>query len=152
MDTTTKNHRRGLLSDSVRNGSDHAAEVSAGIIGKKRLDRIPVRSVERVHHMPRSQVEHDDKSPALIGPKCVRVASSDHEAPALVKHGGQAAQFAYDEFFYGRLRNVHTRKNYRHAVHRFLDWCHRRQLELQQISPKHMGQHLDALPLSISTK
>ena len=43
--------------------------------------------------------------------------------PNLVREAGQGARFAYDEFFFGRLRNVYTRRNYRQAVHGFLKWC-----------------------------
>lgn len=55
--------------------------------------------------------------------------------PQLVTTAGNAARFAYEEFFHGRVRNPYTRRNYRHAVHRFLDWCQNRALELHQIAP-----------------
>jgi site-specific recombinase XerD len=72
--------------------------------------------------------------------------------PELVSSAGDAARFAYEEFFLGRIRNPYTRKNYLHAVHQFLGWCEHLGLELQQIAPKHVGLYLDQLPLSASTK
>ncbi len=55
--------------------------------------------------------------------------------PAIVRDAGKAAQFAYQEFFYGKLRNPHTRAAYERAVKRFLAWCQDKGLELPQISP-----------------
>ena len=36
--------------------------------------------------------------------------------PGLIAHSGPAAQFAWDEFFSGQLRNRHTRVAYMRAV------------------------------------
>lgn len=74
------------------------------------------------------------------------------DLPQLVASAGNAARFAYEEFFHGRVRNPHTRRNYRHAVHRFLGWCQCRGLALHQIAPKDVGQYLDDLPHSAATK
>ena len=74
------------------------------------------------------------------------------DLPQLVSVAGNAARFAYEEFFHGRVRNPYTRRNYRHAVHRFLDWCRSRGLELHQIAPKDVGQYLDELSYSAATK
>jgi integrase len=43
-------------------------------------------------------------------------------APAIVKAAGKAAEFAWEEFFQAELANAHTRKNYMHAVRKFLVW------------------------------
>jgi hypothetical protein len=43
--------------------------------------------------------------------------------PALVAVVGDAARFAWEEFFEGELPNRHTRAAYERAVRRFLDWC-----------------------------
>src|SRR3954463_6477648 len=85
-----------------------------------------------------------------IGPPAESVFPSG--MPGLVADAGPAARFAYDEFFFGRLRNAHTRKAYRHAVHRFLASWEPLGVELSQISPRHVGQYLDRLSLSPSTK
>ena len=74
------------------------------------------------------------------------------EPPALVRNGGPAASFAWDEFIYGRLRNPHTRRNYRHAVTRFLQSCSHRNIELNTITPRDVGVYLDALPFAPATK
>jgi integrase/recombinase XerD len=52
--------------------------------------------------------------------------------------------FAADEFFFGKIRNEHTRAAYLHNVMRFLAWCEGQGIELQQITPKMVGQYLDA--------
>ena len=43
-------------------------------------------------------------------------------APAIVKAAGRSAEFAWEEFFQAEIANAHTRKNYLHAVQRFLAW------------------------------
>ena len=43
-------------------------------------------------------------------------------APAIVKAAGRSAEFAWEEFFQADLANAHTRKNYLHAVQKFLAW------------------------------
>ena len=53
--------------------------------------------------------------------------------------------FAAEEFFYGRIRNEHTRAAYLIAVKRFLEWAEKRGLELVRISPKDVGNYLDGL-------
>src|SRR3712207_2871323 len=65
--------------------------------------------------------------------------------PALLQRAGPAAVFAAEEFFFGRLRNEHTRKAYLRAVRQFLTWCDGRGLELVRITPKDVGQYLDLL-------
>ncbi len=74
------------------------------------------------------------------------------DLPQLVVAAGNAARFAYEEFFLGRIRNPYTRRNYRHAVHRFLEWCQNHGLALHQIAPKHVGLYLDGLSYSPATK
>ena len=74
------------------------------------------------------------------------------EIPAIVTGAGNAARFAWEEFFYGRIRSPHTRRAYHRAVKRFLDWCEARGLELTQISPADVGNYLDSLELATSSK
>ena len=71
---------------------------------------------------------------------------STEQLPALIRDAGKAAHFAYQEFFYGKLRNPHTRVAYERAVRRFLAWCQDKGLELQQISPAAVGRYLDEHP------
>ncbi len=77
---------------------------------------------------------------------------ADADLPSLISSSGHTARFAYEEFIYGKLRNPSTRKNYQHAVKRFLVFCHGRSLNLIQISPRDVGEYLDQMPFSIATK
>jgi integrase/recombinase XerD len=82
----------------------------------------------------------------------VQPAEIASELPELVARGGAGARFAYEEFFYGRLRNWHTRKAYRHAVHEFLARCEHLGIDLPEVSPRHVSQYLDSLDCSPSTR
>ncbi len=72
----------------------------------------------------------------------------------ILGRAGQAALFAAEEFFFGKIRNEHTRAAYLIAVKRFLVRCERRGLELARIAPKDVGQYLDGLrkQTSVSTR
>lgn len=78
-------------------------------------------------------------------------AGKNHPSPVasqlaeILKRAGKRAVFAADEFFYGRIRNTHTRAAYLHAVRLFLLWCEERGIELVRITPKDVGQYLDGL-------
>lgn len=72
--------------------------------------------------------------------------------PAIILESGNSARFAYEEFFFARIRNPHTRRAYQHAVHRFLDWCRLLSLPLSAISPRHVGEYLQRLNGSIATR
>ena len=74
-------------------------------------------------------------------------------APAIVKAAGRAAEFAWEEFFQAEIANAHTRKNYLHAVRKFLAWVEGRGLDLPRITPGDVGTYLQGLdPLSVPTK
>lgn len=87
------------------------------------------------------------ESALLIVENDLPVKVSD-ELPSLIANAGHAAQFAWDEFLYGALRNPHTRRAYGHATRKFLAWCDKRGLPLQQVSPRDVGQYFDALALA----
>jgi len=70
----------------------------------------------------------------------------------LVRAAGPNAKFAYEEFFYGTLRNASTRKNYMHAVKKFLLFCEQRNRQLAGIMPRDVGEFIDSMPLSDATK
>ncbi len=74
------------------------------------------------------------------------------DLPALVVAGGPAAQFAWEEFLFGRIRNEHTRRAYGRAVGRFLGWCEGWGLDLPRIAPRDVEVYLDLLPGSTPTK
>ena len=77
--------------------------------------------------------------------------SSEETLPTLVAQEGEAARFAYEELFHARLHNPHTRKAYRHAVQRFLQWCEEHSLTLTRITPAHVGHYVDQLTLTPAT-
>ena len=81
-----------------------------------------------------------------------RTTNTSTDLPAIVASAGSGARFAYEEFVYGKLRNPSTRKNYRHAVKRFLQFCEQRQRELTQIMPRDVGDYLDQMPFASATK
>ncbi len=72
--------------------------------------------------------------------------------PAIVERAGSGAKFAWDEFFFAKVRSPHTRRAYLRSINRFLTWCDKRGLELKQVSPADVGQFMDALELAVSSK
>src|ERR1700690_3624564 len=67
------------------------------------------------------------------------------QLPEILGRAGKTAVFAAEEFFFGRIRNEHTRAAYLVAVRRFLKWAESRGLELARITPKDVGQYIDGL-------
>ena len=72
-------------------------------------------------------------------------SSVPSQFPEILRRAGKAAVFAAEEFFYGRIRNEHTRTAYLIAVRRFLQWAEARGLDLGRIAPRDVGQYLDWL-------
>jgi integrase/recombinase XerD len=82
-------------------------------------------------------------------------ATGSNQMPAILQRAGSAAVFAAEEFFFGRIRNPHTRAAYLRAVKQFLAWAETRGLELVKIAPKDVGQYFDGLRkknLSVATR
>ncbi len=71
------------------------------------------------------------------------LVSGRRDAPPIVQRAVVAARFAWAKFFGGQIENGHPRWAYRHAVQGFLAWCDARGLELQQIAPAAIGEHLE---------
>jgi integrase/recombinase XerD len=82
-------------------------------------------------------------SPALLEPS---------ELPAFLQDAGDAARFAFEEFFHGQIRNAYTRKAYLHAVRSFSNWCGARNLKVERVTPADVGKYLDSLPVAAPTK
>lgn len=80
------------------------------------------------------------------------VTSRPATAPDVIAGAGAAARFAWDEFFFGSIRNSHTRRAYQQAATRFFDWCQARGFELRRITPADVGQYLDGLAIAPTTK
>lgn len=72
-------------------------------------------------------------------------SSIRNQLPEILTRAGEAAVFAADEFFFGRIRNEHTRAAYLVAVRRFLAWAQGRGLELRTITPRDVGIYIDGL-------
>lgn len=72
--------------------------------------------------------------------------------PAPVVRAGEASMFAYEEFFQGEIRNENTRRAYTRHVHRFLEWCEMRDLELAQVRPGDVSAYMDDLRVSVPSK
>lgn len=77
-------------------------------------------------------------------PKVVEQNSlTDIWMPQSIKAHGAAGRFAWEEFFSGRIRNLHTRRAYLHAVRVFLDWCQLHEVDLLGITPGMIGRYFD---------
>src|SRR3990170_1755101 len=50
-----------------------------------------------------------------------QLSSLGNQFPEILSRAGPAAVFAAEEFFFGRIRNPHTRAAYLRAVRQFLD-------------------------------
>lgn len=80
------------------------------------------------------------------------IENSDSSLPALVAQSGSAAQFAWEEFIYGKIRNPHTRAAYERAIRKFLSHCELIGKELPTVSPRDVGTYLDGLNFAPATK
>jgi len=74
------------------------------------------------------------------------------DLPVLIRDAGNAARFAFEEFFQGQIRNPFTRKAYLHVVRSFSEWCVSRRLELVRVTPADVGRYLDSLPVAAPTR
>jgi site-specific recombinase XerD len=69
-----------------------------------------------------------------------------------IAEAGHSARFAFEEFFYGQIRNPLTRKAYLRAVRVFARWCEDRGLDLVRVMPADVGRHLDEMPVAPPTR
>jgi integrase/recombinase XerD len=73
--------------------------------------------------------------------------------PAILHRSGRNAEFAAREFFFGTVRNEHTRRAYLHALKRFLSWTEKRGIpELKNIAPWDLGEYFSGLKGSPATR
>jgi len=82
----------------------------------------------------------------------IHLNSLRQQLPSIVQLAGDSARFAWEEFFYGRIRSEHTRRAYYRAVVRFMTWCEGQQIGLRQIAPAHVGVYLTELKLATASK
>jgi integrase/recombinase XerD len=87
--------------------------------------------------------------PALPAPAGNIPLKSTDELPAIITRAGPNAVFAAQEFFFGKIRNEHTRRAYRHAVTLFLEWIGKhgggQEFGLAKIAPWHVGKYFEEL-------
>jgi integrase/recombinase XerD len=88
--------------------------------------------------------------PAIAGSQLAKV--EDSSVPELVRNAGPAARYAFDEFFYGEIRNEHTRKSYLHAWRLFSAWCCQQNIQLVHVAPGQVGRYLDGLSVAAPTR
>jgi len=80
------------------------------------------------------------------------VTDRDNSLPTLVSKAGSAARFAWEEFIFGKIRNLHTRAAYERAIRQFLSHCETLGKELPTVSPRDVGCYLDGLNYAPATK
>ncbi|QDV83712.1 tyrosine-type recombinase/integrase [Planctomycetes bacterium TBK1r] len=80
------------------------------------------------------------------------VTKCDSPLPVLIENSGSAAQFAWEEFIYGKIRNPHTRAAYERAIRQFLSHCHALDKQLPTVSPRDVGSYLDQRDYAPATK
>ena len=71
--------------------------------------------------------------------------------PQIIKSEGPSAIQRFVEFFSVNIRSPNTRQAYAHAVDRFLEWCVKRELELDEISPLIVAEYTESHSGSEST-
>jgi integrase/recombinase XerD len=74
------------------------------------------------------------------------------QMPIAIQAAGDSAKFAWEEFFYAKIRSEHTRRAYMRAVRFFLYWCELQAIGLTQISPAHVGLYLDRIHVATASK
>jgi len=84
--------------------------------------------------------------------KSVIILAAGGTVPAVIQNAGAAAGFAWDEFFQGTVRNIHTRTAYLRAVRRFLNWIEPIEPNLARITPGMVGQYFNMLDVSVPSK
>ena len=89
---------------------------------------------------------------AVSSPGVVSSNRNDAAVPVLIRDAGPAANFAWDEFIYGKIRNPHTRDAYERAIRQFLKHCDELHRQLSSVSPRDVGSYLDGLDYAPATK
>lgn len=82
----------------------------------------------------------------------LEISRVDGQVPDIVLRAGSNAKFAWEEFFYGRIRSEHTRRAYYRAVTNFLVWVEEQGMDLQNISPAGVGQYMSRLEVATASK
>ncbi len=80
------------------------------------------------------------------------VVTGDILTPSLIAEAGSNARYAWEEFIYGEISNVHTRRAYGKAVSDLLARADKSGLTLSQISPKFVRSHFEKMDTSVPTR
>ena len=80
------------------------------------------------------------------------IIPAPHHLPALVTAAGPGAIFAAQEFFWGMIRNPHTRRAYQTAIAQFFAWAEGQGSDLKRITPMMVGLYFDQHAGSPATK
>jgi integrase/recombinase XerD len=86
--------------------------------------------------------ESESKSLVVIGTGSSLPAKG---IPNYLVAAGGAGEFAWDEFFHGKIRNKHTRTAYMRSVRRFFEWVEPHEPEMARIKPGLVGEYFDQL-------
>lgn len=78
--------------------------------------------------------------------------SKDSNLPVFVSEAGSNARFAWEEFLFGSVSNLHTRRAYKKALENLFNEADAAGLTLPQITPKFIRVHLERMPGTIPTK
>jgi integrase/recombinase XerD len=92
-----------------------------------------------------------DTPPAPPSPAGNLPSIVSDDLPDIIHRSGANAVFAAQEFFFGTIRNEHTRRAYLHAVKLFLAWVENHGGgELDKIAPWHVGHYFEELAKTTS--
>ncbi len=82
----------------------------------------------------------------------VTAAADDVLIPNLINEAGAKARYAWEEFIYGEISNLHTRRAYGKAVGDLLKRADEAKLTLSQITPKFVRSHFEKMETSVPTR
>ncbi len=92
----------------------------------------------------------DSKLPKII--KRDLVVTDDILTPNLITEAGSNARYAWEEFIYGEISNLHTRRAYSKAVSDLLGRADESGLTMSQITPKFVRNHFEQMKTSVPTR
>ena len=92
---------------------------------------------------------HSDEN-LPIGSSSDLLTVPSEQLPTLIRNAGKNAERRFLEFFTAHIRNPGTRQVYAHAVGRFCQWCERRGVSLQQVTPFIVAGYVEQRTTSLS--
>ena len=78
------------------------------------------------------------------------LVAGTNSIPTVFVEAGERASYRFIEFFTAQIRNPNTRQAYHRAVTRYFDWAADRGLQLEQITPVHLGLYIEQLGAELS--